>query len=262
MAHELKALGPVYLQALCRRLLVGEVLWAVLEAHPDSELLMQALRDPPAPDGPSDEATVASAGSGASDRSDPASTADDGTNLHDSLPGLPSLSVPATAEDGRLTPTSAAAVQTVRDSEGWGFVVDLALRRAPPVVPEEVFVPIVESPEQLQALGGWVQDHGGQAQALLPQDFSTGLVCLNRFLRAFKVGGSGKRAMGPHTRLSWRPRALATPCARASAPNQTPTPLTPFLPSFLPSFLPLPPRQTLPQEYRRKILFGSDVIIP
>ena len=30
MAHELKALGPVYLQALCRRLLVGAVLWAVV----------------------------------------------------------------------------------------------------------------------------------------------------------------------------------------------------------------------------------------
>ena len=72
-------------------------------------------------------------------------------------------------------------------SEGWGFLIDVALRHAPPVVPEEVFVPAVKSQEELQALGGWVQDHGGEAQPLLPEDFSTGLVCLNRFLRAFKV---------------------------------------------------------------------------
>jgi len=211
MAHELKALGPVYLQALCRRLLVGELLWAVLEAHPDSDLLMQALRDPPLPPTPtdfqsprggtgdggrrSDEATAFVADGAASDPN----IADAEASLHDSLPGLPSLAVPLTSS--KLT----AEVQAVQESEGWGFAIDLALRRAPPVVPEAVFVPTVESPEQLQALGGWVQDHGGRPQPLLPEDFSTGLLSLNRFLRAFK---------------------------------------------------------TLPQEYRRKILFGSDVIIP
>ena len=39
----LQALGPVYLQALCRRQLVELALSAVLDAHPDKDVLTMAL---------------------------------------------------------------------------------------------------------------------------------------------------------------------------------------------------------------------------
>ena len=44
MAHELQALGPIYLQALCRCMLVQAVLSAVLEAHPDRDILTQVSK--------------------------------------------------------------------------------------------------------------------------------------------------------------------------------------------------------------------------